>query len=364
MIKEKIGYLYLVDKEPSKEELANFTLPAIFRVTNENKTVDYTYTANGKRYVQEFSTENLVDVSEVEGYEKTIVYNSETGEKGYIKIYSQEFFNLDNDGILLGLTKEFLLPENTKEIKSQSFHRGLLGSISKISLNKGLKKIGSNAFYMQDIRNLEIPSTVEFIDASAFSRNQQLESVFIAPDAKIEFGASTFSNCIKLSHFDIPKGTTEIAAGMFSQSGLKSIIIPENIKVIRNDAFQGCNQLENVTFSESDANIELESGIFYGCSKLSHFNIPKGITELAGSMFGNSGLKSIIIPENIKKIGYYTFYDCHELEEVTFSESLEFIDYCAFGSCNKLTSVTLGANTHYQDGSFPPTCVVTGGIKD
>lgn len=71
--------------------------------------------------------------------------------------------------------------------------------------------------------------------------------------------------------------------------------------------------------------------------------VPDGITEIGNEAFkGNPLVSEIILPESIKKIGNSSFSDCINLEKVTLNNNLESIGESAFSGCIKLTSVNFG----------------------
>ena len=57
----------------------------------------------------------------------------------------------------------------------------------------------------------------------------------------------TFYNCKNLS-INIPNSITSIGSEAFASSGITSIIIPNSVTDIGDKTFEGCNQLESVTF--------------------------------------------------------------------------------------------------------------------
>ena len=80
------------------------------------------------------------------------------------------------------------------------------------------------------------------------------------------------------------------------------------------------------------------------------------IGENAFSAFHNSttgNIKTVVIPEGVKRIAYYAFNSCDNLTSVTLPDSLESIEKFSFERCHKLTTVTIpkGVNS-ILGGSF------------
>ena len=85
------------------------------------------------------------------------------------------------------------------------------------------------------------------------------------------------------------KPVTIINYGAFSESDIYSVILPDSITIIEEQAFSEC-------------------------SNLSHINIPEEVTYIGDSAFSNcKSLTSITIPDSVSQIGSSAFYDCIQL---------------------------------------------------
>ncbi|MDD5928695.1 MAG: leucine-rich repeat domain-containing protein [Spirochaetales bacterium] len=65
----------------------------------------------------------------------------------------------------------------------------------------------------------------------------------------------------------------------------------------------------------------------------------QGMPVIVAGGFSNKELKSVVIPEGVKKIDDYAFFECGNLTTVVLPSSLRVIDYQAFSGCKKLTSL-------------------------
>ncbi len=71
----------------------------------------------------------------------------------------------------------------------------------------------------------------------------------------------------------------------------------------------------------------------------------KSVSEIGTRAFAfNGGITELVIPEGVKKLGWYAFNDCENLETVTLPDSLEYIDSWAFENCDSLTTIHIPAN--------------------
>lgn len=130
-----------------------------------------------------------------------------------------------------------------------------------------------------------------------------------------------------------------IGSRAFSGSSIKSVVIPNTVSQIKDEAFSGCTQLETVEMPTSVSKVgmyvfngckklkeipfkegakDMGNYTFYGCSSLTNVNIPSSITSLANGMFsGCTNIKSITFHKNLQSIGVQTFKNCPNIESIT-----------------------------------------------
>ena len=134
--------------------------------------------------------------------------------------------------------------------------------------------------------------------------NEELNSNIFSGANIVEVNSTAFRELYK------------IANGMFRNSSLKKIRIPNNITSIDNYAFIYCSNLTSVEISPS---VKAIGGYaFYYCT----------------------GLNSIEIPSSVKTISDYAFYNCNTLTTLKLNEGLETIGNYNFYSSN-LDSFTI-----------------------
>ena len=59
-------------------------------------------------------------------------------------------------------------------------------------------------------------------------------------------------------------------------------------------------------------------------------------------------IKKIIIPDNVMSIGYWTFFNCYELANVTIGNGVKNIEWSAFRGCSNLKSLIFKNKTLNQ----------------
>lgn len=111
-------------------------------------------------------------------------------------------------------------------------------------------------------------------------------------------------------------GQTVVAIGQnaFSKTKIRSITIPNSVKIIRKLAFYECANLQNVSISRF-SNLEvIEESAFYGCEILCRISLPATLTDIGKRAFMHCyTLSSIDIPRNIKSIGDDAFNLCGDI---------------------------------------------------
>ena len=133
---------------------------------------------------------------------------------------------------------------------------------------------------------------------------------------------TTLMTCpqMKTGKVVIPEGVKRIRKAAFSGSKISGVVLPDSLEKIDDEAFYGCENLEDIDFGHG-----LERIGENGCR----------------NMFAGCAISKLVLPPQIKKIGIAAFYCCHKLTELVLNEGLEEIEACAFVYCTRLAQVTL-----------------------
>ncbi len=233
------------------------------------------------------------------------------------------------------------------------------------------------AWNCTDIKNLVIPSTIDgyavktiedgFLFEGVFSR-KDLTSVVI-PDSVTSIGDNAFDDN-NLTSVTIPDSVTTIGDRAFRSNNLTSVTIPDSVTTIGNNAFQS-NNLTSVVIPNSVTTIgdtafnnnflTDEQAYIY---KRTDTN-KDGIAEIDYTTIISYGgaNKNIIIPNSVTTIGEHAFY-LNNLTSVTIPDSVTSIGYYAFQS-NNLTSVTIPDSvTTIGDSAFASNNLTSVTIPD
>lgn len=185
-------------------------------------------------------------------------------------------------------------------------------------------------------KNSTIPGTIIAIGSSAFSGCSELSAIKI-PGSVTAIGNSAFSGCTNLTAIDIPSSVTDIGSSAFSDSGLKSITIPEGITTIGFGMFAYCSGLASVTLPSSVTSIEAKA--FDHCTSLTSIDIPGTVKSIGSSAFYGSGLTSIDI-NNVTEIGDMAFEYCAKMKSASILKARS-VPESTFENCIALEKLVL-----------------------
>ena len=108
-------------------------------------------------------------------------------------------------------------------------------------------------------------------------KDRNITSVVI-PDGVTSIGNNAFQYCYNLTSVTIPDSVTSIGESAFSRCyNLTSVTIPDSVTSIGNNAFSGCSNLTSVTIPSSVTSIG--GGAFSRCKNLTSVTIPRHFTD-------------------------------------------------------------------------------------
>lgn len=162
----------------------------------------------------------------------------------------------------------------------------------------------------------------------------------VIPNDVTVIGNSAFEGCSGLKSVIIPNSVIAIGENaFFNCSELTSITIPNSVKTVGKSAFSRCSALKSVTIPNSITTIG--DFAFAVCMALSDVTLPNSITAIGNNVFLCSGLKSITIPNSVSVIGDSAFAGCSGLTCITIPNSINFIGRNTFSGCVNLQNVTI-----------------------
>ena len=188
------------------------------------------------------------------------------------------------------------------------------------------------------------------IDASA------VETLML-PNTVTEIGNDAFNGCASLKQLPNMSSVTKINYQAFKNcTSLKSIDLSDTITVIGIQSFSGCNGLEQVKLPK---NLQiLTYGAFQNCASLTEISIPKTVTNknenLSIAPFeGCISLKKVVFEEETTKVSHEILKDASAVETVVIPDTVTEIEYGAFKGCTSIVNLTLPKNlTELGESSF------------
>ena len=264
------------------------------------------------------------------------------------------------------------IPASVETIEKKAFMH--CSSLATVTFEKGsqLKTIAGDSYdgAFSDctaLTSIEIPASVETIEATAFKRCSKLATVTFEKGSQLKTIGGGYSSS---SHF----GTYSDYYGAFSDcSSLTSIEIPASVETIEATAFSDCSKLTTITFEKGSLLKTIGGGYyssyyhgaFSDCSSLTSIEIPASVETIEATAFSDCSKLTTITFEKgslLKTIGggYYSSYyhgafsDCSSLTSIEIPASVETIEATAFKRCSKLTTVTFekGSQLKIIGGGF------------
>ena len=236
-------------------------------------------------------------------------------------------------------------------IEADTFYK--YEKLTTVSLPSTITRIGDSAFRCTNLSAIVIPESVTKIEASAFDNCKNLRSVTLPPNL-VSIGSSAFSNCENLSSpLTFPQSLTEIGNSAFYSCYSLPRISFENLDVqLGASAFSSCRSLQNFTLPNS-----LSKNVFKGCESLTSVVIPEGITVIPEDAFWYChNLTSVTLPQSLVTIESTAFSQCLRLPEIVIPESVLGIQDGAFSSCENLRRITLPTKLHTLGNSVFSKC--------
>ena len=263
-------------------------------------------------------------------------------------------------------------------------------ALTTLIIGDNITKIGREAFCQNTCLNsVTITAPVDTMLQSAFWGCSALETFKIPATVKY-LGPAVFRNCTSLAAISIPSGTEHICRGIFTGcTGLKKLTIEDSDKPLYfqnnyNTYYDGDYEIfnaaelvdyyqgRNITRADVGSNkiVTSAKNIELGGSMTAipdHFTendtalttliISENITKIGYVAFcGNTRLNSITFNAPVDTIGQSAFYGCTELETIELPSTLKYLGPGAFFNCYALSALTIPAATEYVGRGVLTNC--------
>lgn len=139
----------------------------------------------------------------------------------------------------------------------------------------------------------------------------------------------------------IPEGVTNIGDDAFCHcANLKSITVPSTVSNFGYNAFCATPWLEaqkaNKTF------FILNNILIDGSNAEGNITIPDGVTKIAAGAFEYNGkITNVNFPDSVTVIEKFAFYECDKLTHIVLPKKLTYIGNISFGNCFELVTIVI-----------------------
>ncbi len=238
--------------------------------------------------------------------------------------------------------KELVIPGSVTEIEDGAFAH--CSELVSAVISEGVERIGADMFVFCDsLIYVKLPESLERIEYSAFDLCKKLSDIEI-PNGVKSIGSNAFRgtefygepNCDFVILGDgilyeyrgdkdeivIPDGVKYIGNAFGELDPIKSIVIPEGVVRINDNAFVFGDFASGVVLPKSLRSIGRRA--FRECWAPHGICLNEGLEEIGELAFAECNLKEIALPDTLKRIGDGAFWEC-PLTSVIIPQGVESI---------------------------------------
>ena len=330
-------------------ELTNTDTPLTLVQFDMQLPAGLTLKQSGGKYLcsmAERSPKHSLEVNEVDGKIRFLIHSANndaiSGSSGAIvkmtlvaaSSFSSGNIVIDNTLLVSPTKQEFTIGKYSYNVKvdetppskwkdgdvfTSKTVEGVEMTFEVISASKKTCQVGNDKFSDRCINDdtegtVTIPTTVEGLSV-------------------IKIKSNAFSGCSKLTNVFIPEGVITIESFAFDRcTKLETIHIPASVTSINTayNPFQSCEELASITVDDKNPIYDSRND----CNAIVETKTNTLVV----------GCKNSIIPNTIKAIGRYAFYDSCQLTSVVFPNSIENIEEGAFMFCTGLREIMIPEN--------------------
>lgn len=301
-----------------------------------------------------------------------LVQSGKCGETAYFALYDNQTAIVEGRGrvdsyIFTGsqTLQRFIIREGITSISNYAFD----ASIYDLQLPESLVSIGDCAFRFTYIQSLVVPDGVVSLGKNAFGTSvaesihlgkslqsidgpiadtvNRLKEITVSPENQsftVDENGVLFNKVMTElicypprkteTAYTVPDTVKRIGNSAFRNAKIETVVLPEGLEEIGENAFDYCQYLTGINLPESLTVIS--DMAFYSCRRLGSFVLPQGLTVIGeNAFFGVGDLAetkgdSIRIPGGVKEIGDSAFKQCDCVKNLTIEEGVERIGARAF----------------------------------
>jgi hypothetical protein len=235
--------------------------------------------------------------------------------------------------------------ERLKTIEEDAF-AGCV-NIKKLEFGDGLRTVKTNAFAgCTKLRSVSFPEHFSRVEEGAFTGCTALESIIISGKATVAPGA--FEGCTKIKAIKIEgkKLKSLLWLASFYENKTVKVTFSDNVEMICDEAFAGCEFLTPVKISRNVKNIGKKA--FAGLVGIGKITIPSSVTLIDEGAFAECTELKVITFESrseVQTIGDRAFAGCTQLKKIEIPDSVQSIGADAFAGCDNLKIIYITENS-------------------
>ena len=270
-------------------------------------------------------------------------------------------------------TSELVIPEGVTFIPNEAFR--YFSNVTKIKLPKSLETISDVNFWGYTyLTEITVPSTVSSVGSGAFRDCTALKTAILNNNG--DSGWGVFEGCKALQTATLNNNGSVESSAFERCISLQTVTLNNN-GYIDYRAFWNCIALTRINIGSGVTEFKeyhysgTATGTthyypFEGCSKLATINVTdlkafcaiKGLAYLTNSSYGTaenktlmvngvtlSSTSELVIPEGVKKISEFAFYNFANLTKIKIPTTTTSVGRLAFGGCTNLERIICLATT-------------------
>ena len=244
------------------------------------------------------------------------------------------------------------LTSSIQAIENEAFEECFSLRELNFAENGDLTSIGNWAFMGTSLSSLTFPRSLVSIGGSAFKEVPLTSVVFAASGNLTEIASSAFATCDGITSLILPESLKSMGDEAFAGTSISEIMIPKSLQYFGGGAFASCPYLtaidvlaENPYYNAIDGTVYSEDGTTFVAyptgNTATDYTVLSGTQAIGNGAFaGTFYLQNAISPDGVRLIGTSAFANS-SVVTVTLGNGLTEIGESAFSYAVRLTSVNL-----------------------
>lgn len=244
-------------------------------------------------------------------YERRYKYNADKSAPKVVDKIILHAFPPAKSGI-------YTLPKDVAELKGNFATGGgaSFANIERIEVESGNK-------YFKSVDGVLYSLDGETLVAFPGGRS----GIYTVPNGVKKIARDAFINSTRITELHLPASFEKFDFTWEKYSKLEASFI-----------FKGCSNLIKMEVDEKNPNFKSVDGVLYSKDESTLVLCPQGKTG------------AFVVPDGVKLIDYYAFFDCDKLTDIRLPWSLTTVRRSAFAECDALTAISTPYNVTEMEG--------------